>query len=320
MRKFLIFVACCLVSVLATYAQERYQTNNDNVSIYNISTTSSYSTPAFGKGCYVDVFEIDGDRAKIALNDDFVYVKTSDITKVSNSTRISPFEFSDKNWMNGFKISTPSLNFDFGDNHWMCYIILALSIALYVLRKRNDSSYLSDAQFLCYWLCMLFVSIFELAYMATGYEPAWFCDPDEVGWIMTIINFIVFALIVINQCQAFLDVMNEWRSETNSEISFVWGYYSWIGIVVVSIVLAFVAENLIPFAAIIFGICQIVQVVIIFKKVIEYDSVLSAIWFSLVYIVGSLATVIMLGLLISIIIIIVIALIILSILFAGKKK
>ena len=319
MRKFLLFVACCMVTVLASYAQERYQTKYDNVSIYKFPKSVT-SSGAFGKGCYVDVFEIDGDRAKIALNDDFVYVNTSDITKVSNTTRINPFEFSDENWMKGFNFSIPSLNFDFGDNQWMCYVILALSIALYVLRRRNDSSYLSDTEFVFYWLSMLFVSIFELIYMATGNDPAWFCDPDEIGWVMTIINFIVFALIVINQCKAFLDVMNEWRSETNSDISFVWGYYSWIGIVAVSIVLAFVAENLIPFAAIIFGICQIVQVVIIFKKVLEYDNVLSAICFSLVYILGSLATVIMLGLLISIIIIIVIALIILCILFSGKKK
>ncbi len=320
MKKILFILISLIFSITISNAQECYRVQKDAAKVYIAPSKHSEILCTYGDGCLIDVYEITDNWAKIGHNDEYAYMNISNLTDFNTPNYINPIKYSDENWMSVINMDFPNLDFSLGNTEWMCYVILILSIALLVLRTTNDNRGLSDTQFTFYWITLLGVSILEITYMigAIG-NPGWFCDPDEVGWIMTVINFIIFMIIVGNQIMAFFDIMNEWRSYTNSNISFAWGYSSWVGVVIASVALSFFAEELIPYVLIIFAICQIIQIINIFKNVIKYDSALTAILFSLVYLIASAATVAITVLLISIIIVLVIIFIILGIIFGRDK-
>lgn len=206
------------------------------------------------------------------------------------------------------------------NSQWIVIAILLLSIVLIVLNKIRDGYRLRGGKFIAYWVTFMIISILEISYitLAPG-DSTWFCSPDEVGWGGAIISFIIFAVITYYQSICFLNIIEDWRANTRADIALKWGYYSWIGIIIVTIALAFIAESLIPLALFAFAICQIVQIVIIFKDVNYYSGFWDAVFCSLFYIIGSIATVLTILLLISVIFYILIVLMILGLIFGRDK-
>jgi hypothetical protein len=53
------------------------------------------------------------------------------------------------------------------------------------------------------YVILLFISVLELLYFLALKGNTWFCSPGKVGWLWTIINFILYAGIIIAQYKVF---------------------------------------------------------------------------------------------------------------------
>jgi hypothetical protein len=49
------------------------------------------------------------------------------------------------------------------------------------------------------YVLLLFLSVMELVYFLVLKGGTWFCSPDKVGWLMTIVDFILYAALIIMQ-------------------------------------------------------------------------------------------------------------------------
>lgn len=58
------------------------------------------------------------------------------------------------------------------------------------------------------WMIMcgvLAVCVCEIVYCMTTTDPTWFCEPDTTGWLLTILNFCLYAGLVVLQFYIYLD-------------------------------------------------------------------------------------------------------------------
>lgn len=305
----IILLWCCLFAT----AQTKYEvTANTFLNIRSYADTSAPVLGTIDKGGKVDVYEISGDWAKIGYGSDYAYVSAKYLKKVE-STPVSK--------SSDYKIKLPSWSLGKGNVEWMVYVIVALSAILYFIRRSRGESPLEDGLYATNWVLFLTVAIFELVYLAQmGANAIWFCIPDTVGWLWTIIDFVIFAFIVYNQFMCFFNTMEDVEFNSDGCFDKRWGVYSWGGGIAAGIVTGIFFPFAAIFVVIAFAICQIIQIVLIFKGVVPHGGWGSAFLCCAVYLIGSLSTVLILAHFMVLLIVVLIACFILYIFGQSSKR
>ncbi len=198
--------------------------------------------------------------------------------------------------------------------YWLAYFIAGLSAILWLFRFKRDDEELEGGWYIGN-LCMFFALVVaEIAYvLMMGSKSMWFCFPDDVGWLMTIVNFILFGLVVYNQIMCFMDTMNDVQYNNDSYIDTRWGIYSWIGGLIAAVVCAIFFSEYLYIVGIVFLVLQLIQIFLIFKNRGD-GGVLGAFLFLGVYLFGSIATMLILVHFLTLLIIVLIGLLVLTIL------
>ena len=314
MRKFLLLIMCLCCCLLAV-AQTKYEVTANT--FLNIRTYADANAPVLGtvdKGGKVDVYEISNGWAKIGYDGSYAYVSADYLRKIEEAPVLKPksssYDFS------SWKIGKGSVE-------WMAYVIAGLSIVLYIIRRnRGEDSPLDDSESLykLNWILFLTVTALELVYLAImGSDAIWFCIPDEVGWLWTIIDFFIFGFVVYNQFMCFFNTLEDVSYNSCGSFDRRWGFYSWAAAIVGGIISGIFFQAALPFIGIAFIICQVIQVILIFRGVMPNGGLGYAFLCTAVYLLGSISTVLILAHFVVLLIIVLVGYLVLSLLGASSK-
>lgn len=281
-----ILLLCC--GIIAT-AQNKYEVTTNT--FLNIRSYASTDAPVLGtidNGGEVYVCEIVDGWAKITYGGGYAYVSSDYITKVVDSVPVSAQK------SGGFDLS--SFCIGKGDAKWLVYIITVLSILLFIVRKKRNDTPLEDGLHVFNVILFLSVAVIELVYLSfMGSDAVWFCIPDKVGWLWTIVDFIIFGIIVYNQFMCFFDTLADVEYNSYGSFDKRWGIYSWTWGIVIGVISGIFFPAALPFVGIAFAVCQLVQLVLIFKGVVPQGGWGHAFLCLAVYLLGSLSTVLILA-------------------------
>jgi len=187
----------------------------------------------------------------------------------------------------------------------MAWIVLLLSVILFFIRKaRKEDEPLSGRIYIVSNTLFLVTCFFEIMHAVTADDMIWFCMPDRVGWMATIVNFVLLGLIAYNQILYFMDVIGDVLANGEG-CDIRMGLYSWAGGLALMLLCAMIFA---PAVIIVLGLLvavQIAQIVMFFRS---YGSNLKGAFFcSFVYLLGGIGTFITVGTFVSILILVLIA-------------
>ncbi len=141
----------------------------------------------------ISVFEIKDGWAKIVYNNEYAYVNSLYIIeknglKTNSDTSLKLFESSVYEFI-----------------YFVAPFLILLFTILLIFMKENGSKILI-------FLIGLAELLFSIAFTETGDSGfPWFCNPDKVGWIMTIIDFLLLSGVLYMQYGMYKQFMRELR-------------------------------------------------------------------------------------------------------------
>lgn len=191
----------------------------------------------------------------------------------------------------------------FGDKERpIVWCIFILSVILFFMRsaKENDQPR-QGATYVIYNILFLIVCVLEI--MFAMIEPSlWFCDPDEVGWVWTVINFLLFGGILYNQYLCLLDVLNDVFANNKASCNLKLGFFSWIAGFICGLLCSFFYKAGLSWVLLGVVIMQIIQSILIF---ISYGKkVKGAVLCVIIYLLGTIGTAIIFVMFLSLAIIV----------------
>ena len=223
----------------------------------------------------------------------------------------------------------------------LTFIILSLSVILLLIRISKEDESQQDAGFGISQILMrislregykprrgaayvmstilfLITCLFEILYVSSVDDATWFCSPDRVGWIWTIINFFIFGGIVYNQILYLFDVMGDVLANGNAECNLKMGINTWIVGFIVALLCSFFFKRGLPFVLAAVCILQLIQAALIFSS--YGRNIKGAFWGAFVYLFGSIGTVVTLMAFLGILIFVVLGLIVFKFLTDNKSS
>ena len=314
MKKYLLLLVLVFCGIVISTAQTQYEViASSSLNVRNYASKDGYVLGKLHRGEKVDVYAINNGWAQIRYNNRTAYVNVKYLKKSS----VQPTPTLQKENSQSSFLDIDLQKYETGDVEWIAFVLLALSLLLWFLRKfvRGEEDGI-DGGFLYYfnWIIFLLTCGFEIVYVVKmGSDTTWFCSPNYVGWLWTIINFIIFGFLVYNQILCFLGTLLDVNTFTGGGYEIKVGYYSWIIFLVTAYIMGCAYwDEYVIWAFIPFAICQLIQIILIFKGIVPYGGWLNAILATLIYGIGSLATVIMLLHFLVLLIIVIIAIFFLS--------
>ena len=148
----------------------------------------------------------------------------------------------------------------------LIYTILALSIVIFILRTITKDKYAGKGLLVFKYALFVLLCSLQFYYFLVLKADIWFCYPSEVGWLCAIINFILYAGILMNQFRFFTEILCDLQYNSRHCVDYRIGFYS-IGIAIVSFFIGyFFFRDCTFIVLILLGIAQIVQIIIIFVQ------------------------------------------------------
>jgi hypothetical protein len=144
--------------------------------------------------------------------------------------------------------------------------------------------------------------------------------PDEVGWVWTVINFIAFSFVVFNQIKCFLNTLEDIKDNSYAHFSWNWGLYSWPIAIIATFALGYFYPSGIIIIVPLFLLFQLIQIAIIFKNIIPDGGWGNALLGTIVYLLGSVATVALLANFLELLVIVLVGALVLSIFASGSSS
>lgn len=286
-----IWLILCLCCCLLVTAQTKYEvTANTFLNIRSSASIDASIVGTIDKGGEVDVYNIENGWAKIAYDDGYAYVN-SDYLRPVKSTSLHVEKTTTK-WIEGFDFNNWKTRWD---ARVLVYVIAGLSALLWLIRLMRSNDLLDGV-----WLvinCILFSITmgFELVYtFLIGGEATWFCNPEKVGWLWMVVNFIAFALLIYNQFLCFVNILEDMAYDSGGGFELKWGFNSLKWGVPIGIVGAIISPGIASIVLIAVLCFQLVQVIMIYRGVVPRGGWWYATAISLVYLLGVFATTILL--------------------------
>ena len=103
------------------------------------------------------------------------------------------------------------------------------------------------------------IGVMELIFFFGYNGLPWFCFPDEVGWLWTVVNFFLYGFVLLNQLLLNLQVIREICYESGYNLSV--GVYSYVVAVILAIIFYLVDVDMGEYLICGFLVAQGVQVV-----------------------------------------------------------
>lgn len=306
---------CPSTTTVKTPAKSSFITSRE-IAVYEVISTqpldvvnlAGYKKGTLQPGQKIEVYSIRDGKALIRHKGKQAYVNASYLKPCYQSHN---------------KEFTPKyVNVDYyatGNVEWMIYVILSLAVVLLILRYFIKITFECDGNpkilLLINRLLFLVLAGFEFAYvLLMGSDALWFCQPSTVGWIWTIVNFILFGTLIYTQVISYFIVV------VHSKFSTKIGECSWIIFAFITLLYStFSWEHGYEAILYLFGACQLIQLFLIFKGVIPQEGIIKALWFSLLYLVASAATILMISLWIKMLIIAMLILMFIKGAFSNKR-
>lgn len=290
-------------------AQTRYEVTANT--FLNIRSAASVDAPVVGtidRGGEVDVYSIENGWAKIAYDGGYAYVSSDYLRrKVSASVNM---EKSVSNWFQDFDLTRWSKGWD---ARVLVYVIAGLSVLLWLIRLIRGNDVLDGVWYVINCILFSITMGLELVYsFSIGGNASWFCNPEKVGWLWMVINFIVFALLIYNQFLCFVNILEDMAYDSGGGFELKWGFNSLKWGVPIGIVGAIISPGIASIVLIAVLCFQLVQVIMIYRGVVPRGGWWYATAISLVYLFGVFATTILLIHFIVMLIIVVVVLILLQ--------
>lgn len=303
MRKLLLILLFTICHLLS-FAQTRYEVTAKTS--LNIRTAANPTAPVLGKvskGGYVTVYEIQNGWAKIYYGGTYGYVSANYICLSPQVESVSAYQEEDAPFWE-----------EVGGMEKLVFLILALSAVLFFFRMgRKEDEPLEGGFFVVNWILFCVISVIEIFYvLSMGSGTIWFCKPGEVGWIWTIVDFVLFGFVVYNQLLCFFNVLSDVQYNSCALFDWRWGIFSWPIAAVAGIVCQFFYKEGLIFVGTLFLICQLIQIILIFTRVVPRGGWGYAFLCTIIYLLGSVATVAILAHFLVLLIIVLIGLLILS--------
>lgn len=220
------------------------------------------------------VHEIQNGWAKIGYNGQEAYVNAGYIHPVTDAPDLTP-------------TAEPFSR----DN--LVYALLGLSVFLLILRRvRKERIPSAGIYLVLFYLTFIIICALEFFYFFRHSFPEsiWFCTPDQVGWLWTVINFVLFALVLLNQYSAFGEILVDLQSHS-AAIDYRLGIYSYaLGLILLilgSLFFPKLQDIVIPC----WLVAQGIQIGIIFYRTWRFP--VYAVASVVIYVVGSVATIVL---------------------------
>lgn len=269
-----------LLGVVSVFSQETYKVISGTT--YNIRTAPNMEAEIVGKTndeLLLKVYEIQNGWAKVQYGADTAYVK-SDCLVMQTKTDTQ-------------KEGLVEIE-EIENTKWMIFVSFCLSILLLILivmrfkvGALQGSSYwinLSAFNLLCAleWLYMLSVGDYFL----------WFLFPQIVG-AMFVLNAIFFSFLAIVQSISFYYTMLDFKHHYGAKFNLYFGLWSIPCVIIFSIIAGSLwGINAVVITILLFLICQIFQVLFVFKRVWATGGLVPALISSFTYIWGFVTTLI----------------------------
>lgn len=262
MRTFILTVMC-LFGVFFSHAQIKYEVTADPY--LNIRSSANADSSIIGKVAkkeVLEVYEISNGWGKISYNGEYGYVNSEYLSEVTTTSLESIVN-------TGVFDYLPILK-DSWEMEWMVYVIGIFSLLLLCIRKKFWKIPLKDQGkvFTINWVLFLVMCTFELVYVFIGGKNAiWFFYPNQVGWVWTIINFILFIFFAVNQIFCFHGTLRDIATRGDESLDFRLGIYSW-PVAIIAIIVSAILDQKIMFILVVcaFIISQLIQIGLIIWK------------------------------------------------------
>lgn len=314
--KRLLFAVIAICSSLIVWAQSQtiYEVNvNTFLNVRSYASSSAKVLGVVNDGDKVVVQEIKGDWAKIEYNGKSAYVgsrylkpvkvvPTKDVPQKKKNKTFGGFENSLKNLRGAYNVE------------WLAILIALLSGILYIIRLLRDDDCLEGNMYVINCALFLLTGTIAIAYFIFADDVIWFCSPSTVGWLWTIIGFIIFAGVAYSQLLCFFDVLCDLQYNGRGYFDHRCGLYSWGALIAGEIIIEMfsINEDYKMYLYIIFFILQLIQIFIILLGIVPRDGITKGLLCVLVYIVGSVSTGLIVTMFIAMAIVVFIALLFLS--------
>ena len=279
MKRFLTLLVL-LLSLLDIQAQDMYKISS--TSTYNIRTSPSTKSEILGNTTGIsslEVYEIKDGWAKIKYGADTAYVKSDCLSKQSTLESNNKQKTKDE---------------EIEDSKWMIFVSFCLSIllAVFVVKRLRDETLRGST----YWINLLAFNLLcaiEWLHMATADNSLmWFLNAGEVGG-MFFLNIIYFGFLVIVQSLSFYFTMIDIKYYYGAKFNLYFGLWSIPGVIVFAILAGSLwGENAVWTTILLFFLCQILQVILVFKGVFVAGGLIPALIGSFTYILGFITTLI----------------------------
>lgn len=171
----------------------------------------------------------------------------------------------------------------------MAIIVFLLSVILFFMRIARKGIPRQGTSYIVSNTLFLVVCVMEIIHtISTVDDPMWFCTPSRVGWLWTIVNFILLGGIIYNQVLYLYDVINDvfTNGKVNCDINL--GLLSYVGALICLILCGLFFKAGIPWVFGILGILQVIQLILIFRS---YSRNVKGAFFAVfVYLLGTIGT------------------------------
>lgn len=288
-----ILLLLLLVAVSAN-AQTQYVVDTKTTLLVRTGPGKSYNQLGQLKsGETVNVYTIKNGWAKISYNGKTGYVSEQYIKAAPVQQKIEKqSSFSSFDWQELIDMASKT------DSLIWFYISCALGLVMacigWLYKSDSDNFKDSAAGFYISSAIFLALCISEVIYFVTYKgDKTWFCSPDKVGWIWTIINFILFAILLFHQVISFVCLNYASCYHGKRNIDFRLGVYGWaIGIIAAIISVIFFKEYLHIVLWCVLGIQFIQIALLVYNNIRDDGSWINLIYTIVLYVVGSIATLI----------------------------
>lgn len=275
------------------------------------------------EGTVIQVSSIQNGWAKISYEGYSVYVSSKYLIPVTPPSKAnveskSSSSSSGKSWLAKKlpAINAPDIPKTTSLLWFYTALILAAMVACIELASDDGELYTSNSAVYAVNMLLFFaLSVSELIYFSTyAGDNLWFCMPGTVGWIMTIVDFLIFGFLCVMQCKSFksLLIACDWYGDRTHNVSV--GILGWIAGLVVFFVFLFFWKEYIDWVVAGVLLTQVIQLcVYVYYNINDEGSWGNLALTILFYIIGSVATVVTLIHFLGLMIIVLIGLLVLAI-------
>lgn len=212
LKKSVLLVVFLILSAFALNAQDYYRVSTSKrLNVRSEATSQSEIIAQLEPGEEFLVYGWDGYWAMIYINGQYGYVY-SDYIEYLRPYYVQPVAQENSKSRDTFLDMLPDFEEykDESTSKTLFYSSLGLMIAsLIVVLLIIGDIVDKNVEVWIFIAAILFAicSICESTYIIFSPDQLWFCSPSVVGWIWTIVNFLVFGVFVVAQCFTFVFIL-----------------------------------------------------------------------------------------------------------------